>query len=105
MGEAIDHQAVAGVGDAKALKGGEDVAARGPSGTAFRQQALQLIFRTQGAAQVELDETEDQQRQPHDTDQGLNPVIVVQEDGADPQRALEVAMAQLDQSLLLVDAK
>ncbi len=54
----------------------------GPRRPAFRQQAGQGLLGTQAPAEIELDESEDQERQPDDADQGLDAVVVMEKDGA-----------------------
>ena len=102
---AVELDAVVGVGEAEALEGGEDVAAGGSGGAAFGQQAGELLVVAERGAGLGFDEAEDQQRDPDDADQRVDAVVVVQEDRADLERLLEVAVAALDDLLVLVEAQ
>ena len=83
VGEAVEFDAVLGVGEAEALEGGEDVAAGRFGGAAFGQQAGELLVVAERGAGLGFDQPEDQQRDPDDADQGVDAVVVVQEDRAD----------------------
>ena len=52
-----------------------------------------------------FDQSEDQQRDPDDADQRVDAVVVVQEDRADLERLLDVAVAALDDLLVFVEAQ
>ena len=82
-GEAVEADAGLGVGEAEALEGGEDVAAGRFGGAAFGEQSGDLVCVAEGLAGLGLDQAEDEQREADDADQGVDPVVVVQEDRAD----------------------
>ena len=103
VGEAVEADAVVGVGEAEALEGGEDVAAGGFGGAAFGEQAGELFVVAEGVAGLGFDQAEDQQREADDADQGVDAVVVVQEDRADLERLLGVAVAAFDDLLVLVE--
>ena len=63
-----------------------------------------LVVAERGAG-LGFDEPEDQQRDPDDADQRVDAVVVVQEDRADLQCLFEVAVAALDDLLVLVEAQ
>ena len=52
-----------------------------------------------------FDEAEDEQRDSDDADQRVDAVVVVQEDRADLERLLGVAVAAFDDLLVLVEAQ
>src|SRR6266568_409751 len=87
-GELVQNGPGGGVGQVQAVEGGQDGA--GGAG---------------GGAQLGLDQPEDEQGDADDGDEGLDPVVVVQEHGPDPQGLLEVAVALLDDPLVFVDAQ
>ena len=103
--EAVEADAVGGVGEAEALEGGEDVAAGGLGGAAFGQQAGELLVVCERVAGLGLDQAEDQQRDADDAGERVDAVVVVQEDRADLERLLVVAVAALDDLLVLVEAR
>ena len=82
VGEAVEADAVVGVGEAEALEGGEDVAAGGDGGAAFGEQAGEWVAVEAGAG-LGFDEAEDEQGEADDADQRVDAVVVVQEDRAD----------------------
>ena len=55
------------------------------------------------SAELGLDQPEDQQRDPDDAGERVDAVVVVQEDRADLERLLVVAVAALDDLLALVE--
>jgi hypothetical protein len=57
VGEAVECDAVVGVGEAESLEGGEDVAAGGCGGAAFGQQARELFVVAERVACLTLDES------------------------------------------------
>jgi hypothetical protein len=93
------------VGQRKALEGGEDAARGGPGGSPLGEQSVEVLVRPEGMAKVGLDEPEDHQGEPDDADQGVDAVVVVQEDRSDSQRLFGVAVAQFDQRLIFVQAQ
>src|SRR5215216_7461557 len=105
VGEAVEADAGGGVGEGEALEGAEDVAAGGFGGAAFGQQPGELLVVAEGVAELGLDQAEDQQRDRDDAGQGHDAVVVVQEDRADLERVLVVAVAALDELLVLVEAQ
>ena len=105
VGELVERDAVLGVGQAQALEGGEDVAACGSGGAAFGEQAGELLVLAERGAGLGFDEPEDEQGDPDDAGQREDAVVVVQEDRADLQRLLEVAVATLDDLLVFVEAQ
>src|SRR5216684_3964191 len=102
-GEVVEDRPGGGVGQVQAVEGGQGGAGGGDGGTVLGQDAGQGDAGAEGGAQLGLDQPEDQQRDADDCDEGLDPVVVVQEDGPDPQCLLEVAVALLDDPLVLVD--
>src|SRR5216683_4542188 len=102
-GEVVEDGAGGGVGEVQAVEGGQGGAGGGDGGTVLGQDAGQGDAGAEGGAQLGLDQPEDQQRDADDCDEGLDPVVVVQEDGPDPQCLLEVAVALLDDPLVFVD--
>jgi hypothetical protein len=87
----------------QAVEGGQDGAGGGDGGAAFGQDAGQGHAVAEGGAQFGFDQPEDQQGDADDRDECFDPVVVVQEDGADPQGLLEVAVALLGDPLVFVD--
>src|ERR1700683_3123685 len=102
-GEPVQDDAARGVGQVQAVEGGQDGAGGGDGGAGFGEDAGQGHAGAEGGAQLGLDQPEDQQGDPDDGDEGFDPVVVVQEDGPDPERLLEVAVALLDDPLVFVD--
>src|SRR5260221_3192811 len=102
-GELVEDGAGGGVGEVQSVEGGEGGAGGGDGGAAFGQDAGQGDSGAEGGAQLGFDQPEDEQRDADDGDEGLDPVVVVQEHGPDPQGLLEVAVALLDDPLVLVD--
>ena len=103
VGERVELDACVGVGQAEALEGGEDVAAGGSGGAAFGQQSGELLVGAERGAGLGFDQPEDQQRDPDDADQRVDAVVVVQEDRADLEGLLDVAVAALDDLLVFVE--
>ena len=104
VGEAVQFDAGAGVGEAESLKDAEHVASGGPGGAVLGQQARDQLVVAECFAQFGLDQSEDQQRDPDDAGQRVDAVVVVQEDRADLERLLVVAVAALDEMLAFVVA-
>src|SRR5260221_5960069 len=102
-GELVEDGAGGGVGEVQPVEGGEGGAGGGDGGAAFGQDAGQGDSGAECGAQLGFDQPEDEQRDADDGDEGLDPVVVVQEHGPDPQGLLEVAVALLDDPLVLVD--
>ena len=103
VGERVELDAGVGVGQAEALERGEDVAAGWPRGAAFGQQPGELLVGAERGAGLGFDQPEDQQADPDDAEQRVDAVVVVQEDRPDLQRLFEVAVATLDDLLVLVE--
>src|SRR5229473_1580060 len=101
--ERVQDDAAWGVGEVQAVEGGQDGAGGGDGGAAFGQDAGQGRVFAEAGAQFGFDQPEDQQGDADDGDQRLDPVIVVQEDGPDPQGLFQVAVALLDDPLVFVD--
>src|SRR5260221_2743324 len=102
-GELVEDGAGGGVGGVQPVEGGEGGGGGGDGGAAFGQDAGQGDSGAECGAQLGLDQPEDEQRDADDGDGGLDPVVVVQEHGPDPQGLLEVAVALLDGPLVFVD--
>src|SRR5260221_3482434 len=102
-GELVEDGAGGGVGEVQPVEGGEGGAGGGDGGAAFGQDAGQGDSGAECGAQLGFDQPEDEQRDADDGDEGLDPVVVVQEHGPDPQGLLEVAVALLDDPLVFVD--
>ncbi len=103
VGERVELDAVVGVGETESLERGEDVAAGRFRGAAFGQQAGELLFGAERGAGLRFDQPEDQQSDPDDAEQRVDAVVVVQKDRPDLQRLLHVAVATLDDLLVLVE--
>ena len=101
MGEAVEDDAVVGVGEAESLEGSEDVAPGGPGGTSFGEEALE-VFVSECLSQLDLDEAEHDECETDDADEGFDAVVVVQEDGTDSQGLFAVFVSGLDQGLVFV---
>src|SRR6266508_3701291 len=91
-GEPVELQAAGGVGGGQAVEGGQDGPAGGLGGAAFGQQAGQWHAVAEGGPQVGFDQPEDEQGDAGDGGQGLDPVVVVQEDGPDLEGLFQVAV-------------
>src|SRR6266540_4089071 len=102
-GEPVELQAAGGVGGGQAVEGGQDGPAGGLGGAAFGQQAGQWHAVAEGGPQVGFDQPEDEQGDAGDGGQGLDPVVVVQEDGPDLEGLFQVAVALLNHPLVLVE--
>src|SRR5260221_10972883 len=102
-GELVEDGAGGGVGGVQPVEGGEGGGGGGDGGAAFGQDAGQGDSGAECGAQLGFDQPEDEQRDADDGDEGLDPVVVVQEHGPDPQGLLEVAVALLDDPLVFVD--
>src|ERR1019366_2445915 len=102
-GEVVEDQAAGGVCSAEAVEGCQGGAGGGDGGASFGQDAGQGDAGAEGGAQLGFDQPEDEQGDADDGDEGFDPVVVVQEHGPDPQGLLEVAVALLDDPLVLVD--
>src|SRR5258707_7572394 len=101
-GEVVEDWADGGVGEVQAVEGGQGGAGGGDGGAVFGQDAGQGDAAAEGGAQLCLDQPADQQRDADDRDEGLDAVVVGQEDGPDSECLLEVAVALLDDQLVLV---
>src|SRR5712691_2731076 len=104
-GELVQDGPGGGVGQVQVVEGGQDGAGGGDGGALLGQDAGQGHAGAEGGAQFGLDQPEDHQGDADDRGEGLDPVIVVQEHGPDPQGLLEVAVALLDDPLVFVDAQ
>ena len=62
-----------------------------------------MLFVSERGAGSGFDQSEDEQRDPDDAEQRVDAVVVVQEDRADLQRLLHVAVAALDDLLVFVE--
>src|ERR1019366_7437121 len=100
-GELVEDGPGGGVGQVQAVEGGQGGAGGGDGGSALGQDAGQGDAFTEGGAELGLDQPEDQQGDPDDGDERLDPVVVVQEDRPDPQCLPEVAVALLRDPLVL----
>ena len=104
VGEAVEFDAGAGVGEAESLEDAEDVASGGFGGAVLGQQAGDELVVGERFAEFGLDQSEDQQRDPDDAGQRVDAVVVVQEDRADFEGLFVVAVAALDDLLAFVVA-
>src|ERR1017187_3399855 len=102
-GEVVEDGAGWGVGQVQVLEGGQRGAGGGDGGASFGEDAGQGYAGAEADAALGLAQPEDHQGDADDRDEGLDPVIVVQEDGPDPESLLEVTVALLDDPLVLVD--
>jgi hypothetical protein len=103
VGERVELDACVGVGQAEALERGEDVAAGWFGGAAFGEQSGELLVLAERGTGLRFDQPEDEQRDSDDADQRVDAVVVVQEDGADFQGLFHIAVATLDDLLILVE--
>ena len=83
VGQAVEFDAGACVGEAESLEDAEDVASGGFRGAVLGQQAGDELVVGERFAEFGLDQSEDQQRDPDDAGQRVDAVVVVQEDRAD----------------------
>src|SRR6266567_2250879 len=102
-GEVVEDGSGGGVGEVQAVEGGQCGAGGGDGGAVLGQDAGQGDAGAEGGAQLGRDQPEDQQRDADDGDEGLDPVVVVQEHGPDPDGLLQVAVALFHDPLVLVD--
>lgn len=83
------------LGEAEALEGGEDVAAGGPGGASFGEEPFELLVGAEGVAEVGFDQPKDDEGETDDADEGVDAVVVVEEDGPHPQGGFGVVVADL----------
>ena len=105
VGEAVELDAGAGVGEAESLEDAERVASGGYRGAVLGQEAGNQFVLGERFAELGLDQSEDQQRDADDAGERVDAVVVVQEDRADLERLLVVAVAALDDLLAFVGAQ
>ena len=105
VGEAVELDAGVGVGEAESLEDAEHVASGWFGGAVLGQQAGEQLVGAERFTEFGFDQSEDQQRDPDDAGERVDAVVVVQEDWADFECLLVVAVAALDDLLAFVVAQ